>query len=109
MPTASNLDEHVEVLTKSTTENDIGETETTYSVDRTLLAGVEVGGGSERRVGGRPEEEAAIIVTMREADARGIGRSTRLRYREDDLQVQARRVFGPRKRWVELDTTRVRT
>jgi len=108
MPTASDLDDRVDVLSASTSENSIGETETTYSVDRTEPAGVEVRSGTERRVDGRPEEDATVVVTMRTQAASDISRDTRLRYNDDDLRVHAKRELGRRKRWVELDTTRVR-
>jgi len=109
MPSASDLDETVEVLAKSTTTNSIGETETTYSVDRTVPAGVEILVGSENRVAGRDEESATVRVRMREDAASGLTRGSRLRYKGDDLQVHALREMGRRKRFVEIETSRVRT
>jgi len=109
MPTASDLDDRVEVLTASTTKNSVGETETTYSVGRTEPAGVSVGSGSERRVGGRAEEDASVLVTMRTQAASDIDRGSRLRYNGDDLRVHAKRELGRRARFVELETTRART
>lgn len=114
MPTATDLDERVEVLSASASTNSIGETENTYSVERTEKASVRVQAGTERRFGGRPEEEAAVVVTMRKGAANGsssettVTRDVRLRYRGDDLLVHARREVGKRDRFVELETTRTR-
>lgn len=108
MPSASDLTEDIGVLAKSTTENSLGEDVATYSVDRTERAEVSVRSGTERRFGGRPEEEAAVVVVMRKGAAEGVARDSRLRWRGDDLQVHARREIGQRDRFVELETTRTR-
>lgn len=108
MPSASDLDERVKILFVSTSKDEYGEVTETYSVDRTVPAGVQVRAGAERRIGGRPEERATVIVRVRKGAAEGITQASRLRYDGDDLQVHARRKIGRHHRFIELETSRVR-
>lgn len=85
------LDDRVTVLSEATSTDEYGETTTTYSEGEKVWANVTVSPGSETRFGGRAEESTSIEVGLRTpvVENQGITHTSRLRWRGDDLQVQA--------------------
>jgi head-tail adaptor len=105
---ASDLSKRVTKLTRSTSENAIGEETATFTAGDTVPADVEVDSPSEIVTGGTDEEQTQITVRGRNGHFQGVGRKDFLRYRGDRLRVNGRESIGYRERFVELRCTRVR-
>jgi head-tail adaptor len=85
------LPDRVIILDRSAEADEYGEETLSYSEGREVYANVEVAPGSESRVAGRSEESTSVDVTLRTplVESEPLGHKDRLRYRGDDLQVQA--------------------
>jgi head-tail adaptor len=105
---ASELNERVTKLSRSTSENEIGEETSAFAAGETVPAQVEVASPSEQVAGGTDEEQTQITVRGRNGHFEGVGRKSFLRYRGDRLRVNGRESIGFRERFVELQCTRVR-
>jgi head-tail adaptor len=105
---ASDLNESVTKLTRSTSENAIGEPVDSFTAGNTVPAQVEVSSPSEQIVGGTDEEDTQITVRGRNGHLDDVSRKDFLRYRGDRLRVNGKESIGFRERFVELQCTRIR-
>jgi len=103
------LDDRLTVQTRSTSQDQYGETTETYSDGKSFFGNVRVSTPSELRQGSVPEEDSAVTVHARTEDINnlGVGRDTRLKYDGDVLRVHGVRDYR-RDGFAELECSRVR-